>query len=105
MITIIITISKAEYRFFKFIEYYVRTRIFDMRLFKENMETIRNTVDTDNLPGYKRLLTEEYWKISDDEFDGVIEDIMKDIKEGNLELIDIVKIYAYFQLFFTKRFN
>ena len=51
---------KAEYRFFKFIEYYVRTRIFDMRLFKENMETIRNTVDTDNLPGYKRLLTEEY---------------------------------------------
>ena len=38
---------KAEYRFFKFIEYYVRTRIFDMRLFKENMETIRNTVDTD----------------------------------------------------------
>ena len=48
---------KAEYRFFKFIEYFVRTRIFDMKLFKENMETIRNTVDTENLPGYKRLLT------------------------------------------------
>ena len=32
---------KAEYRFFKFIEYYVRTRIFDMKLFKQNMETIR----------------------------------------------------------------
>ena len=93
---------KAEYRFFKFIEYYVRTRIFDMKLFKENMETIRNTVDTENLPGYKRLLTEEYWKISDDEFGNVIEDIMKDIKEGNLELIDIVKIYAYFSYFSRK---
>ena len=93
---------KAEYRFFKFIEYYVRTRIFDMKIFKQDMETIRNTVDTENLPGYKRLLTEEYWKISDDEFDGVIEDIMKDIKEGNLELIDIVKIYAYFSYFSRK---
>ena len=93
---------KAEYRFFKFIEYYVRTRIFDMRLFKDNMEVIRNTVDTENLPGYKRLLTEEYWKISDDEFGDVIEDIMQDVKEGNLELIDIVKIYAYFSYFSRK---
>ena len=93
---------KAEYRFFKFIEYYVRTRIFDMKIFKDDMGTIRNTVDTENLPGYKRLLTEEYWKISDDEFGNVIEDIMKDIKEGNLELIDIVKIYAYFSYFSRK---
>ena len=93
---------KSEYRFFKFIEYYIRTRIFDMKIFKKDMETIRNTIDTDSLPGYKRLLTEEYWKISDDEFDGVIEDIIKDIKEGNLELIDIVKIYAYFSYFSRK---
>ena len=93
---------KSEYRFFKFIEYYIRTRIFDMKIFKRDMETIRHTIDTDSLPGYKRLLTEEYWKISDDEFDGVIEDIIKDIKEGNLELIDIVKIYAYFSYFSRK---
>ena len=93
---------KAEYRFFKFIEYYVRTRIFDMRIFKDNMEVIRKTIDTEKLPGYKRLLTEEYWKIGDDEFGEVIEDIMKDVREGNLELIDIVKIYAYFSYFSRK---
>ncbi len=93
---------KAEYRFFKFIEYYIRTRIFDMKIFKDDMETIRNTVDTENLPGYKRLLTEEYWKISDDDFDEVIEDVIQDIKEGNLELIDIVKIYAYLSYFSRK---
>ena len=93
---------KAEYRFFKFIEYYVRTRIFDMKIFKENMETIRNTVDTENLPAYKRLLTEEYWKISDDEFDKVIADIIEDVKQGNLKLIDNVKIYAYFSYFSKK---
>ena len=93
---------KAEYRFFKFIEYYVRTRIFDMKIFKENMETIRNTVDTENLPAYKRLLTEEYWKISDDEFGKVISDIIEDVKQGNLKLIDNVKIYAYFSYFSKK---
>ena len=93
---------KSEYRFFKFIEYYVRTRIFDMKLFKENMETIRNTVDTENLPAYKRLLTEEYWKISDDQFAGIIQEIMKDVKEGKLKLIDIVKLFAYFSYFSRK---
>jgi hypothetical protein len=93
---------KSEYRFFKFIEYYIRTRIFDMKLFKENMETIRNTVDTENLPGYKRLLTEEYWKISDDQFDSVIQEVMNDVKEGNLNLMDTVKLFAYFSYFSRK---
>ena len=93
---------KSEYRFFKFIEYYIRTRIFDMKIFKENMETIRNTIDIENLPAYKRLLIEEYWKISDDEFDKVIADIMEDVKQGNLCLIDNVKIYAYFSYFSKK---
>lgn len=93
---------KAEYRFFKFIEIYVRTRIFDMRVFKDNMEVIINTVDTNKLPGYKRLLTEEYWKINDDEFAGVIEEVLADIKEGKIRLIDIVKLFAYFS-YFTKK--
>ncbi len=93
---------KSEYRFFKFIEYYVRTRIFDMKLFKDNMETIRNTVDIDNLPAYKRLLTEEYWKISDDQFDGVVNEIVVDVSSGKLSLIDTVKIFAYFSYFSRK---
>ena len=93
---------KADYRFFKFIEYYVRTRIFDMKIFKKDMETIRNTIDTENLPGYKRLLTEEYWKISDDEFENIITSIIEDVKEGTIELIDMVKLYAYFSYFSKK---
>ncbi len=93
---------KADYRFFKFIEYYIRTRIFDMKIFKKDMETIRNTIDVENLPGYKRLLTEEYWKIPDDDFEGIIKSIIEEVKEGNIELIDIVKIYAYFSYFSRK---
>ena len=93
---------KAEYRFFKFIELYVRTRIFDMKVFKQDMEAIINTVDTDKLPGYKRLLTEEYWKISDDQFDGIIDEILEDVKYGRIELINVVKLFAYFAYFVRK---
>lgn len=93
---------KAEYRFFKFIEVYVRTRIFDMKIFKQDMEAIINTVDTDKLPGYKRLLTEEYWKISDDQFPGVISEVLEDVKYGRIELINVVKLFAYFAHFVRK---
>ena len=93
---------KTEYRFFKFIEYYVSTRIFDMRTFKENMEVILNTAGLMKMPAYKRLLTEEYWKISDDEFADVINEIIENIKRGEIELVDLVKIYAYFSYFSRK---
>ena len=93
---------KSDYRFFKFIELFVRTRIFDMRVFKNDMENIINTIDTEKLPGYKRLLTEEYWKISDDKFPEIIDEIINDLKGRKLKLIEIVKIFAYFS-YFSKR--
>lgn len=93
---------KAEYRFFKFIEIYVRTRIFEMKVFKNDMEVIINTIDTEKLPGYKRLLTEEYWKIADDQFEGVIDEIMEDVKYGRIQVIDIVKLFVYFCYFIEK---
>ena len=94
---------KSEYRFYKFIEVFVRTRIMDMKIFKENMEDVERTEDILNIPGYKRLLTEEYWKISDDEFPKVIEDILTTVKNGKIELVDIVKLYAYFLYFIDKK--
>ena len=93
---------KSEYRFFKFIEYYVRTRIFDSKLFRENMESIRNTVDIESLPAYRRLLTEEYWKIPDDQFPDLIDEIIANVKDGKIKLIEIVKLYAYFSYFVRK---
>jgi len=93
---------KSDYRFFKFIEIYVRTRIFDMRAFKKDMENIINTIDTEKLPGYKRLLTEEYWKISDDKFPKIINEVIENIQNGSLTLLEIVKLFAYFS-YFSKR--
>ncbi len=94
---------KSEYRFFKFIEVYVRTRIFDMKIFKNDMEMIIQTIDTEKLPGYKRLLTEEYWKISDDQFPFVIEEVVENVRNGDLKLIDLVKLFAYFSYFSRKK--
>ena len=93
---------KAEFRFFKFIEMYVRTRIFDMKTFKKDMDAIINTVDTQKLAPYKRLLVEEYWKISDDEFPTLTENIIEDVKEGKVPLLDIVKLFIYFSYFVKK---
>ena len=93
---------KLEYRFFKFIEIYVRTRIFDMKALKKDMDAIINTIDTEKLPGYKRLLTEEYWKISDEQFPGIIKEVIEEVKKGKLQLIEIVKLFSYFS-YFIKR--
>ena len=94
---------KSEYRFFKFIEVYVRTRIFDMKIFKNDMEMIIQTIDTEKLPGYKRLLIEEYWKISDDQFPYVIEEVISNVKNGELKLIELVKLFAYFSYFSRRK--
>ena len=94
---------KAEYRYFKFIEYYVRTRIFDMRLFKDDMEKVLNISGLVKIPAYKKLLTEEYWKISDDEFLEMIEEILTEVKKGKIQLVDMVKLYAYFSYFSRKK--
>ena len=93
---------KAEVRFFKFIEMYVRTRIFDMKVFKKDMEAIINTVDKEKLPSYKRLLTEEYWKIPDDQFPIVIKDVIENVKAGKINLIDTVKLFLFFTYFVRK---
>ena len=90
---------KSEYRFFKFIEVYIRTRIFDMKVFKKDMEVIINTIDTEKLPGYKRLLTEEYWKISDDKFPSIIKEVIKNVENGELKLVEIVKLFGYYSYF------
>ena len=66
------------------------------------MDAIINTIDTEKLPGYKRLLTEEYWKISDEQFPKIIEEVIKEVNAGTLQLIEIVKLFSYFS-YFIKR--
>ena len=90
---------KADYRFFKFIEYYVRTRIFDMKIFKADMEALNDGPESKKTPAYKKILIEEYWKLQDDKFSSTIEETLEEVKNGEIELIDIVKLFKYFVYF------
>ena len=93
---------KAEYRFFKFIEYYIRTRIFDMKLFKKDMEEAELSFGGEKeMPAYKKILVEEYWKIPDDKFFEVIYEALEDVKKGNLQLIEIAKLFVYYIYFYN----
>ncbi len=92
---------KADYRFFKFIEYYIRTRIFDMKLFKEDMEAANTSMESRKVPSYKKILVEEYWKVQDDKFEQIIDETLEEVKSGEIELIDIVKLFEYF-VYFSK---
>ena len=92
---------KADYRFFKFIEYYVRTRIFDMKIFKSDMEAVNASPQSRKVPAYKKILVEEYWKVQDDKFTEIVNETLEEVKNGELELIDIVKLFEYF-IYFSK---
>ena len=93
---------KTDYRFFKFVEQYVRTRIFDMKTFKDDMENIVSQENKGEIPSYKRLLTEDYWKIEDSEFNTVVTETLEDVKAGKLQLAEYFKLYVIFNFFIQK---
>ena len=93
---------KTDYRFFKFVEHYVRTRIFDMKIFRDDMEAIVSQETKGHVASYKRLLTEDYWKIEDTEFNKVISETLEDVKAGKLQLVEYLKLYVIFNFFIQK---
>ncbi len=93
---------KTDYRFFKFVEHYVRTRIFDMKIFRDDMESIASDESRGHMPSYKRLLTEDYWKIEDNEFQQVVAETLDDVKSGKLQLVEYLKLYVILNFFVQK---
>ena len=93
---------KTDYRFFKFVEKYVRTGIFDMKTFKDDMDGIVKEKTKEKMPSYKRLLTEDYWKIEDNEFNNVVTETLEDVKAGRLQLVEYFKLYVIFNFFIQK---
>ena len=85
-----------------FIEYYIRTRIFDMKYFKKDMEEAEiSSVGEKEMPAYKMILVEEYWKIPDEKFFDVIYEALEDVKKGKLQLIEIAKLFVYYIYFYN----
>lgn len=89
--------SKTDYRFFKFIEIYVRTRIFDEKVFKENMNEVLNRKEEIKSENYIKLLNGSYWKMTDFDFNVLIDQILFEIKEGKIPIKEYVKLYAVYK--------
>ena len=73
-----------------------------MKLFKKDMEDAETATSGEkNIPAYKKILVEEYWKIPDNKFFDIIYEALDDVKSGKLELIEIAKLYVYY-IYFLK---
>jgi hypothetical protein len=73
----------SNFKFFKFIEVYIRTRYFDEKLFKENMMEAIEFVDnqkTVNNKKYHTILDGEYLKLSDFEFNVLVRQVLDEVK-------------------------
>ena len=90
----------SKYKFYKFVEVYVRTRFFDDKLFKENMDeayNLHNNMVDNNSKKYKALLSGEYWKLSDLDFDVLWKQALDEAKTGIVDFNEYVKLFAIFK--------
>lgn len=90
----------SHYKFFKFVEVYVRTRFFDEKLFKENMDeasAIRKNDEEQTEKKYTKLLNGEYWKLSDLDFDILWKQALEEVKNGSVAFVEHVKLFAIFK--------
>lgn len=90
--------SKEDYRFFKFIEIYVRKRIFENKVFNQNMKEMSNThVEKKKEPEYLKLLNGSYWKLQDFDFTVLVEQVLFDVKEGKVPAKEYIKLFAVYK--------
>ncbi len=88
--------DSSKYKFFKFIEIYVRTRMFEEKQFKTDLDNAINSYkDNKNNEGkkYLRLLNDSYWKMSDFEFESLWQQVIDEVKGGQVELKEYVKLF------------
>jgi len=73
-----------------------------MKIFRDDMDAIISDEDRGHVPSYKRLLTEDYWKIEDNEFSQIITETLEDVKAGKLQLVEYLKLYVILNFFIQK---
>lgn len=92
--------TNVKYRFFKFIEMYIRTRILDEKLYKKNMddaiESVTKTKDVKDKQ-YQRLLNGDYWKLSDFDFDFLWKKGINEVKFGKVEFKEYVRLFSVYK--------
>ncbi|MEG0872431.1 MAG: hypothetical protein RSE00_00090 [Clostridia bacterium] len=100
--------NSSKYKFFKFIEVYIRTRFFDEKIFKENMDIateVYTNVNEDSAK-YESILNGDYWKLSDFDFDLLWKQVLEEVKTGVVEFREHIKLFAIYKyLIDTKLIN
>lgn len=90
----------SKFKFFKFIEIYVRTRMFDEKEFETNVkDAILSFKDDKSNEGkkYLKLLNDSYWKMSDFEFDSLWQQVLEEIKVGKVDFSNYIKLFVIFK--------
>ncbi|MEG2310413.1 MAG: P-loop NTPase fold protein [Clostridia bacterium] len=90
----------SNYKFFKFIEVYIRTRFFDEKIFKENMDDAtktsvagKKTINND----YNKIINGQYWRLNDEEFEDLYIKTLDDVKAGKVFFNDYFKLFIVYK--------
>lgn len=92
----------CKYKFFKFIEVYIRTRYFDEKLSSENIDSAINTLNGDKVSSskkYLKVLSGEYLKLDDDEFNLLVIQVLEEVEIGSVSFYDHVLLFSIFKYF------
>ncbi|MEG1363133.1 MAG: P-loop NTPase fold protein [Clostridia bacterium] len=93
--------TSCNYKFFKFVEIYIRTRYFDEKVFNDNMQEVVNYTDNKVVSNkkYITILDGSYLKLSDTDFDILIRQVLDDIKLGKIEYKDYIRLFIIYKYF------
>ncbi len=93
--------TDQEYRFFKFIEVYIRTRYFDEKIYRDNMREVyaskEKMTKNGEILNYNNMLNGEYWKLPDYDFDLLWKQVLEEIKLGKVEFKQHIKLFAVYK--------
>ena len=92
--------STSKYKFFKFIEIYVRTRVFDEKVFRQDMDLAtakQENLKKDEAKKYLKLLNSDYYKMSDIDFDILWKQVLDEVKYGKVNFKDHVRLFGVYK--------
>ncbi|MEG1989841.1 MAG: P-loop NTPase fold protein [Clostridia bacterium] len=96
--------NDSNFKFFKFVEVYIRTRFFDEKLYKDNMQEANEFIDitktTANIK-YLSILEGDYLKISDFDFNILVRQVLDEIKLGLVEFNKYIQLFIIYKYFIT----
>lgn len=96
--------NASNFKFFKFVEVYIRTRFFDEKLFKDNMKEASDCLDNANAASgkkYHAILNGEYLKVSDFDFNILVRQALEEIKLGEAQFREHLHLFSIYKYFVT----